>query len=667
MTLLLAAIAVVVVAGVAGLLFSRWPSLSSAVAVLGVVAGGLLGLMPAVSVLMGAVGEPAGDLSLAWSVPYGQFRVALDPLSAFFLVPVFVVSPIAAVYGREYLLAYRGKKALGPPWLAFNLLVAGMALVVVARQAVLFLVAWEVMSLSAFVLVAFEHEQAEVRRAGWVYLIATHVGTAFLVAFFLVFGSRAQSLDFDAMHAAAPLAGGPGAGLSALLLGLGLLGFGVKAGLVPLHVWLPEAHAAAPSHVSAVMSAVLIKMGLYGVLRTLLLLGPPAPFWGPLLMGVGLAGALLGISIALVQRDMKRVLAYSSIENMGLMALGIGTGLWGWASGRPLVAMLGFAGGLLHVYNHALLKGLLFLGAGSVLHGAGTKDLERLGGLMKRMPLTGALLLLGAVGLSALPPMNAFVSEWLVYLGLIQGALVGEGAGTALALLLVGVVSFVGALAVLCFVRLAGIALLGEARSELARHAHESPASMTMPMVLLAAMAVAVGLAPTFVVRACARVVAEWVGPDAAAAPPVASVGILDVAVWASLGAGALAWAVLKRGRTVTSGPTWGCGYAGPLPRAQYTASSFAELVAGRLLPRLLRPRETLRPPAALFPAPGSLSSEYTDPLTRGVYEPFLARWGDRFVRLRWVQRGMLHVYLVYVLAAALLALGWSSFFQGGR
>src|SRR5262249_14191397 len=263
--------------------------------------------------------------------------------------------------------------------------------------------------------VTFEHEKAEVRRAGWVYLIATHLGVAFLFLTFVLLGRSAGSLEFSAFRSMPAL----GAGLAGLIFVLALVGFGAKAGFVPFHVWLPEAHPAAPSHVSALMSAVMIKMGVYGILRTLTFLGPPAPWWGPTLAGLGLLTGLVGIALAGQQRDVKRVLAYSSIENVGLIGLGLGVGLWGQASDRPAVAVLGLTAALLHTWNHALMKGLTFLAAGSVLHGTGTRDVEKLGGLMKRMPWTANLLLVGAVAIAALPPLNGFASKWLLYLGLM--------------------------------------------------------------------------------------------------------------------------------------------------------------------------------------------------------------------------------------------------------
>jgi hydrogenase-4 component B len=669
-TLFVIALALVIAGGVAALLFSRWEAFSSGCAAAGIVAGGAAGAVYALQILLRGGG---GALTVAWNIPYGRFHIAADPLSAFFLVPIFGLSALAAVYGREYLRTDRATKRevlttprstrtyrLGFTWLAFNLLVASMAVVAVARHAVLFLVAWELMSLCAYVLITFEHEREEARRAGWVYWIATHVATAFLIAMFLLLSRQSHSFDFDAIGRGKL----PGTGPTALLFALSLVGFGVKIGLVPFHVWLPEAHAAAPSHVSALMSGVLIKMGIYGLLRVLLLLGRPPSWCGPLLMTLGLTSALFGISLALYQRDMKRVLAYSSIENVGLITLGVGTGLWGLTSGKPHVAVLGMTAALLHLWNHTLMKGLLFLGAGSVLHGCHTKDLEQLGGVMKRMPRTATTLVIGAVAIAGLPPLNGFVSEWLLYLGLIHGALASDGATGAVALLSVGLTALVGGLAMLCFVRLVGIALLGEPRSEAAHDAHESPASMTGPLILLAMTCVAAALFPGPLVIASARVVQQILGAgfgSTSVEAPLAGIGLLNAVLWSILLLGATLWLTVIRARPAISDATWGCGYASPSPRMQYTSKSFAELMSERILPKTLRARVSVVAPEGLFPQGGRLSSSFADPLTRDVYEPFFARWGDRFSRLRWLQQGMLHVYLVYILVAALLALAWTS------
>ncbi len=656
MTLLLAAIAVLIGGGLLAVITSRSARLASALGASSAFAGGAIGVVFA----LGALRTDQGDvLALAWQVPGGAFHVAVDPLSAFFLVPVFGVPALAAVYGHDYLLAYRAHKSLGLPWLAFNVLVASMAVVLVARQAVLFLVAWEVMSLSGYVLVTFENEDREVSRAGWTYLVATHIGTACLVALFLLLGRRASSFDFDAFAAAA---GHPAP--YALMLALAIVGFGTKAGFVPCHVWLPEAHAAAPSHVSAVMSGVLVKMGLYGLLRTLLLLGPRPTVAGPLLAAIGFVGASVGIMLSLYQRDMKRALAYSSIENVGIITIGLGVSFWGSAVGLPNVAELAMAGALLHVWNHALMKSLMFLGAGSVLHGCGTKDLEKLGGVLRRMPRTGTLLIFGAVALAALPPLNGFVSEWLVYLALIQAGLSGGGTAGVLALLAVGAVSIIGGLAVLSFVRLVGTALLGEPRSEQAARAHESPVAMIAPMAALALGSLAVAVAPGAVVRATSHAAAQLLdGATEAEAPAaqLATIGTVQLAVCIALALTALLTLVVFRRRAAARGPTWDCGYARPTPRMQYTAASFSELAAGSLVPRALRPRVSVSAPEGLFPHSGTLSTECSDPITRGVYEPLLVRIADGFTRQRWLQQGHLHVYLLYMVVALLIAFGWAS------
>jgi formate hydrogenlyase subunit 3/multisubunit Na+/H+ antiporter MnhD subunit len=655
-TLLVAALVLLVAGGLLALAVSRWSTACSGVGAGAAVLACGLGLAHAIGVLRDG---PSETLALAWDVPYGRLRIETDALSAFFLVPLFGLGALAAVYGAGYLREAGRRRSLGPAWLAYDALLASMALVVVARQAVLFLVAWEVMVLASYVCVTFDHEQPEVSRAGWVYLVASHVGTAALLAFFLVFGREARGFDFETLQAATltPV-------LAGVLGALALVGFGVKAGFVPLHVWLPEAHAAAPSHVSALMSGVLVKMGVYGVLRTLLLLRTVPSWLGPALGALGLAGALLGVMLAAYQRDLKRVLAYSSIENLGLVTLGIGTGVWGWTTGRPQVAALGVAAALLHVWNHALMKGLLFLGAGSVLHATGTRDLERLGGVLPRMPRTGTLMILGAVAIAGLPPLNGFVSEWLLYLGVLHGALTTGGATSVLTMLVVGSVSLVGALAGLAFVRMIGTALLGQPRGDGASHAHESPLPMVAPMMVLGAGCVAVALAPQHVLSAvggAADALLRSPGSLARTGAPLGTLARVNAAVWILCGAGATAMAWLRRGRTSTTGPTWGCGYAQPTARMQYTARSFAETVSERLVPRWLRPRVAAPRVTGVFPAPVELTSECADPLTRGFFEPFLARWADRFARVRWMQQGVLHVYLVYVLVALLVGLAWSS------
>ncbi|MHB1558883.1 MAG: proton-conducting transporter transmembrane domain-containing protein [Isosphaeraceae bacterium] len=610
-------------------------------------------------------GGPGGTIRLPWDATHGAFEIGLDALSAFFLLPVLVLSAVAAVYGASYMLAYRGKKSLIGSWFFYNTFVAGMVLVVLARTALLFLVSWELMSLSAFFLVTFEHEKGEVRRAGWVYLVATHLGVAFLIAVFVLLGRRAGSLEFSAFLTMGPL----DAGWSGLIFVLALIGFGAKAGFVPFHVWLPEAHPAAPSHVSALMSGVMIKMGLYGLLRVLSFLGPPAAWWGLTLVFLGLLTALVGVSLALNQRDVKRVLAYSSIENMGLIGLALGVGLWARAGGLPAVAALGAVAALLHVWNHALMKGLMFLAAGSVLHGTGTKDMERLGGLMRRMPWTGAAMMAGAVAICGLPPMNGFVSEWLMYLSLMKRGLATNDVRALTALLSVGLLALVGGLAAIAFVRLTGIVLLGSPRSDAARHAHESSPWMLAPMAVLVGLCLIVAVVPRAVAGWLSDPLDQVLGQGAgrmslgleSSEAPLGVLGTLNISVLLACGVAAVGLRVVCQRGELSEGPTWGCGYARPSGRMQYTGRSFAEMVGEHLLPRFLRPRTTRRAPRGVFPSWGEFGSSCPDPISERVYEPMFRRWADRFSRLRILQQGKMHVYLLYIGLMVVLALAWVS------
>ncbi len=653
MALLAVGLVLLLGSALAAMLLTRAERAAGVVGTIGCVAGCLFGLVPTLRTLLG--GAPP-RFSAAWHVPYGSLSLGLDPLSAFFLAPVFLLGALAAVYGREYLSAYRGRKGLALPTALLNVLVASMAVVLIARSVVLFLVAWEVMTLASYLLVAFEHEDAAVCRAGWVYLVSAHAGVACLIFLFLLFGRQAGSLEFEVFRAAVS----PSPRLAAALFALAAIGFGIKAGFVPLHVWLPEAHAAAPSHVSALMSGVLIKIGLYGFLRVLTFL-PIATWWGPVLMVLGMAGALLGIVLALYQRDLKRVLAYSSVENIGIVLLGIGVGYWGIGHEDPRIATLGFGGGLLHLWNHALMKTLMFFAAGSVVHGTGTKDLERLGGLMKPMPRTATAMIVGAVAISALPPLNGFLGEWLIYLGLIRAGVAPGGVATSF---VVGGLALVGGLTALCFVRLTGVALLGAPRSTAAAGAHESSLWMLGPLWLLASSCVAVAIFPRPVLATMSAVATQLLAPQRPATDLLQSslttVAACNGALWVLVLALGASLVASSRGRE-TSDATWGCGYIAATSRMQYTARSFSALVADRLVPAILRARVTETAPQGIFPVGGTYGSECVDPLTRGVYEPFFERWATRFSRLRWVQQGLLHVYLVYILTVVVLGLTWAT------
>jgi hydrogenase-4 component B len=658
-TLLLAGIALVLGGGLAAPLAGRRSRAATALALGGMLPGSVLGLLAAGIALATGSDE---TLRVPSTLPFGPFCLRLDPVAAFFLLVLFAIAPLAAVYGAGYLADAGRRRALGGAWCFTALLVAGMAVTLIAADAVLFLIAWEVMSLAAFFLVTFDDERAQVREAGWTYLIATHVGTAFLIVFFTLAARSAGSLELAAM-AAAPAAGA----VRTVAFIAAVLGFGTKAGLFPLHVWLPEAHPVAPSHVSALMSGVMLKMGIYGLLRAVAILGTPAPWWGWLLVALGAASGVLGVLFALAQHDLKRLLAYHSVENIGIITLGLGLGLVGAATGNAGLAFFGLAGAIFHVANHALFKSLLFLGAGSVLHATGTKDLDHLGGLLRPMRATGATFLVGAVAISGLPPLNGFASELLIYIGAFGHGLSARGALAVPALVTVLALALIGGLASACFTKAFGAVFLGEARSAHAGHAHESSPAMVAPMVALAAACALVALAAPQVVQVVATAVAAAVAPlgvpaqDAPLRLAASALGYVQIAAAVLAGMLVLLFLLrrsLLRRREVRSATTWDCGYLAPSPRMQYTASSFAQPLVDLFSP-VLRTKKVLTSPAGLFPTRGAFASDTADVVTERVLRPLFNRIGAALAGWRFLQQGRVQVYVLYIAVTLIVLLVW--------
>jgi hydrogenase-4 component B len=656
MQVLLSAIGILVLSGLAALL-AGGRRLSTAIGATGAVAGCVLGLVPAARTVLGA---PTETFRATWQMPLGSFYVKLDPLSAFFLLPILGLSALAAVYGARYHLIH-GAKPLGGHWFFYNLLVAGMAMTVVSANGLLFLVAWEVMSLASFFLVTFEDESKEVREAGWTYLVATHLGTAFLIAMFVILGTRAGTLDFDSLAA-----GGLAPGLAGMFFIFAVVGFGTKAGFMPFHVWLPEAHPVAPSHVSAVMSGVMIKVGIYGLVRMLLILGTPPAWWGWTLVAIGASSGVLGVLFALAQHDLKKLLAYHSVENIGIITLGLGVGLLGLAYDSRALVVLGFAGGLLHVVNHATFKGLLFLSAGAVLTSTHTRDMDHLGGLLKRMPGTGMAFLIGAVAISGLPPLNGFVSEFLIYFGALRGIQTLSAGQVVPAIAVIAALALIGGLAAACFAKAFGIVFLGEPRSEHAAHVTEVPLMMRAPMAVLAALCIIIGLAGPYVPVVLSGVVGQLAGisahntenvfgPATAALLVVVTAAAAFLVLLAGL---ALLRKDLLKGREVTETGTWDCGSAAPTARMQYTSSSFAQPLA-ELFGMLLRTRRRLAPPEGLFPRNAAMSSETPDVCREAFYAPVFRQFARALGRLQWLQQGSVHVYVLYIVLTLIALLIW--------
>lgn len=652
MTLCFAGLGLIVLAAVAGAFPVARPSLAGRPYAVLLAAGCVSAAIPAVMVLGGAAVAP---VTVAIPGPSGPWAFGLDGLSAAFLLVVLGPGLASALYGARALPgegAARSRAAAAARCL-FTVELAALALVVLARAVVPFLVAWEVMAVLAYFLVAFESDRAEVRRAGLIYLVATHAGTLALLALFAYWANAAGGLTFDALAAGVPrLAAG-----GALVWGLALFGFGLKAGLVPLHFWLPDAHASAPTHVSGLMSGVVIKMGVYGLVRVvgLFAAGGSAPpvWWGWLVLVLGVASGVLGVLWALAQHDIKRLLAYHSVENIGIILIGLGIGALGAAYGLPVVAALGYAGAALHTVNHAVFKSLLFLGAGAAAHGAGTRMMDRLGGLGRRMPVTWVAFLVGSIAIVGLPPLNGFVSEWVVYQGLLHG--VTAGGTIRLALFAVAGLALIGGLALACFVKVCGIVFLGVPRSAGAAGAHEAPRGMLGPMLALAAVCVVLGVVPGIAVHPSLAVGAALVatplsGPGPQVRAAVSSIGWLSAAVVVLLVLGRAAWALVRRRRPLAYAETWGCGYALPSARMQYTASSFAApLLASWGALAGVRREVT----------PGAFHASAHELVLEGAILPAWKGLRGTLARLRTIQHGRLWVYLLYLIAVLLVLLAY--------
>jgi hydrogenase-4 component B len=645
-----AGIVLIAASGVPGLVSRRGGVASSATLL---VAGALLGIAGSLRALIDP--SSAQPIELAWSVPAGAFHVEVDALSAMFLIQVFAIAGLSVIYGIAYWRdAPNGTKLRT----FFGVMVAGMALLGCARNLVLFMTGWELMAIGAFMAITTEDDQPRVRDAGYLYIIATRVATLAVIAalalLWIALGTPELAGTLD-----------PGAPLAAAIFVLAFIGCGLKAGVMPLHIWLPSAHGNAPSHVSALMSGALIKMGIYALLRFTSLVPHPPVWWGGSVLAVGLLSGVLGVAFAIGQHDLKRLLAYHSVENIGIICIGVGIALIGRATDRPVLVVLGMAGGLLHVWNHGAFKALLFLCAGGVVHATGTREIDHLGGLAHRMRWTSLCFVVGAVAICGLPPLNGFVSELLVYLGLIDVATDQTATG---AFWLVGGISaallaLIGALAVACFVKVLGAVFLGQPRSAAAERAHEAPAAMLVPMFVLAAVCFAIGLASPWIAPLLDHAVAAW-------APEVTRLAVVDRAPLAQLAlvyvplivlTAAVARWLMARTRTARRGVgTWDCGYARPSARMQYTSSSFAQMLVGTfawaLRPDVKRPKLEGVP----FPAAdAAFHSEVPDTVLDRLLVPATAQIDEQRRWVLWIQRGHLHIYVLLVLATLVLLLLW--------
>jgi hydrogenase-4 component B len=633
-------------------------------ATLGYLVAAAVGAAAAAAGLAGVLGQ-AWSIRVGWLVPLGGLELAMDPLAGFFLALVGITAVPASIYAIGSTAGDRRGV------LAYVTFVASMCVVPLAANVVTFLLAWELMSLASYVLVLHDARRSrEAVTAAWVYAVMTHAGLACLLAGMLLMTGWTGSVSFGDWYGAVP---GLGPAAPSVVFVLLALGFGTKAGVIPLHVWLPRAHPAAPSHVSALMSGVMVKLGVYGLLRVGLdWLGPGPAWWGATVLLAGAVSAVVGVLYALVDRDLKRLLAFSTIENVGIILIGLGAGMLFHTAGLETLALLGLAAALYHAANHAVFKALLFLAAGAVAHATGTRDIEALGGLIKRMPWTAGAFLLGSAAIAALPPLNGFVSEWLTFQALLQNLRIPRPELNLVFALGVAGLALTGGLAVACFVRAFGITFLALPRGEAAARAHEAGPAMIGPMAGLGLACVALGVGPTLVLPALAGVAAsiigtpvpsdvvDWLTLSVSGEFASLSMPTVALALLAGVAAPLAGLAALGIGRRRRAYETWGCGRLVQTARMEYTATAFANPFT-RVFAFFYRPVKQLdieaHPDSRLFVQ----RLEYENP-TRPIFEDWLYRPALTLLhrgarRARTLQSGSANRYLMYILAALLAML----------
>ena len=580
------------------------------------------------------------------------FSLKIDAISAFFLTPIFLISAAAALYSFQYMHDSKRSAATANNYFFYSLLIISMALVVCAGNLVTFALAWELMSISSFFLVIYDVHKKATRDAGYIYFVFTQAGALFIFAGFGFIYSHTGNFSFDAI-ASIP----DSAKLLAFILIL--IGCGSKAGIMPLHIWLPYAHPAAPSHVSAVMSGVMIKMGIYGIVRFYLLLEPTSVLFGQIVISLGIISGILGVVYAIGKQDIKKMLAYSSVENIGIILLGLGVGMLGAASGNKIMAAFGFAGGLLHVLNHSIFKSLLFMGAGSVIHQTGTGASNELGGLMKKMPITGRSLLIGSISISGLPPFNGFISEFLIYYGAIHGLSL-NGASFVFSALAIIALAVIGALAGAAFTKFIGVVFLGEPRTDKAADATEAGVLMGTALCLLAASCLIIGIWPYYFVQAAFQasqaipLISDF---SATSFMPIMTNIARTAALFLLL---FIIVAVLRKllyvGKEVTKSGTWGCGFTQPTVRMQYTGTSYADTMVGFFRP-FIRVQKRYSGIDKIFPGKTTYSSHVHDTSEIGL-QMFLVRPVLYLLsKLRWIQHGNIQLYIGYIVLAIIIML----------
>lgn len=612
--------------------------------------------------------------SFSMSVPNIAFTLYMDKLSAFFVLALSVLVLSVSIYSIGYVSHYYNKRGVGLFNLLYNVFIISMILVITSGNVIGFLIAWELMSLISYFLVIFEGEQAENRKAGTLYLIMTHIGTAFLIIAFMLTYKYTQSFDIGVNISAIP------DNIRNAVFVLLLIGFGTKAGVIPFHIWLPHAHPAAPSNVSALMSGIMIKTAVYGILRFAFVPFAEKPmWWGAAILVVGAVSAVLGVAYAFMENNIKRLLAYSSIENIGIILIGTGISFMAYSAGNMALCGLSMTASLLHLLNHTIFKGALFMGAGSIHYATHTKDMEELGGLMKKMPYTGLLFLAAALSISAVPPFNGFVSEWLTYQSLFMSLSTNTSAVNLITMLSVAALAMAGALAAACFVKLIGIAFLGLGRSEHAEKASEVPAAMRLGQGLLTVLCIVLGVFPSLALELLDRLNLEMTGT--ALMPklqggsffvyyPVSissnSISPLAVLILGAAVAAAVFVLVRLAGRNTRerSYGTWDCGFIELNSRMQYSATGFSKPLRIVMRPIYMPGREikTDDGPSIYYHKSIRYIVTTQSLFEKYLYAPIIRLFAKFSKKTRLlIQTGSIHAYLIYIFVTMIALLVYYS------
>lgn len=650
--------ALALVAGI--ILVSLVPSrIKPYINLLTVVAVGVFSSSVAVKVLLG---NPV-DSVLAQLPVFGEIPVRVDALSAWFILIVNFTCLTGAIYGIGYMRAYsERRRALTLHWVYYLVFQSSMLWVCMLQNTLAFLVAWELMSLSSLLLVMFESEKEDTQKAGLNYMIQMHLGVAFLTVAFIWVYIKTGSLDM--MSIKTYFAGNNNVWLFLLLF----VGFGIKAGFIPLHSWLLHAHPTAPSHVSGVMSGVIVKMGIYGIFRVITYLQSDYLLIGKVLLALSLLTGIYGIVNSAVHRDFKRVLAYCTIENIGIIGMGMGLGIIGLGLGNGILATIGFVGALLHVLNHSLFKSLLFFTAGSIYQQTHTRDMEKLGGLIRQMPKSAFIFLVGALAIGGMPPFNGFVSEFVLYSGFFYGLNNAGLLHCIIMILSIASLSIIGGASVMAFTKSFGVIFLGQRRSQLHSEPVEVPLVMRLPQYIIILVMMSVALMPSFYINVATQVASAFVGTSGECLSGglvgvVASVGRYSLLFIVVIALVLFVRRMLSSRQPSSMGPTWGCGYLAPKSSIQYTGKSYSKNL-GKLLNGVLVEKKDYDElvEGEIFPKQRPYVSHYSDFFETRIFNKIIDTMLKMLNKFQFVQNGQLQQYILYGLGFVIVVLICSLF-----